>query len=127
MRRKASILLGSALALSACSAPEPEGPAPWLEGAALPEEPQAEGDPAHGRDLLISGDYMTCGIPWKLYQSAPALVAQGLGAKGEPLPGRTGNNETLPYSLNAFTTPGGVEVVNANCLSCHGSRFDGEL
>jgi mono/diheme cytochrome c family protein len=127
MRRMVSTLLWSALALSGCSAPEPEGPTPWREGAKLPDEPQAEGDPARGRELLISGDYMTCGIPWKLYQAAPALVAEGLDATGDPLPGRTGKNEALPYSLNAFTTPGGVEVVNANCLGCHGGRFDGDL
>lgn len=127
MRRVASILLWTVLGLSACSSSEPEGPTPWLDGAALPAEPQAEGDPARGRDLLVSGDYMTCGIPWKLYKASPLLVEKGLGATGEPLPGRTGNNENLPYSLNAFTTPGGVEVVNGNCLGCHGGHFDGEL
>lgn len=113
----------------ACTQTEAEPEAgPWSKGAKLPEEPQVSGDPAVGRDTLLSGSYMTCGIPWKLYSAAPGLVAGGLGVSSEePLPGRTGNNQDLPYSMNAFTTPGGVDVVNANCLSCHASRFDGQL
>ena len=42
-----------------------------------------------------------------------------------PLPGREGRNADLPYMLNAFTTTEGVDVVNANCLHCHASRFNG--
>ncbi len=43
------------------------------------------------------------------------------------LDGRTGNNAELPYSLTAFTAVDGAEVVNRNCLTCHGGRFDGEI
>src|SRR5262249_41562575 len=38
-----------------------------------------------------------------------------------------GRNADLPYFLNVFTAPDGAEVVNANCLMCHGGLFDGQL
>jgi mono/diheme cytochrome c family protein len=98
-------------------------------GVPLPAEPQQTGDAARGRDLLLAGDYMTCGVPWKVYAAVPGLVAGGFGggAAAPRIPDRPGRNADLPYFLNAFTTPDGVEVVNANCLMCHGGTFDGQL
>lgn len=103
----------------------------WAQERAvpLPAEPQAAGDPLRGRDLLLAGDYMTCGVPWKVYASAPGVVAGGFGGGGAAprIPDRPGRNADLPYFLNAFTTRDGVEVVNANCLMCHGGVADGQL
>ena len=104
---------------------------PWNAGVPLPAEPQESGDPVRGRHLLLNGDFMTCGVPWKIY-SNPALrdfVARGFGggANAPTIPGREGNNAELPYYMNAFTSPDGAEVVNANCLLCHGGTFNGEL
>jgi len=93
--------------------------------------PQEPGDAVVGRDTLIAGDFMTCGIPYKLWQNASlqSAIAGGFGGSihDPPIPERTGNNAGVPYFLNAFTTPDGVDVVNANCLLCHGSVFDGQL
>jgi len=102
-----------------------------VNGVSLPAEPQDAGDPTVGRETLLQGDFMSCGIPFALWEIAPfrGTIAAGFGgtATDPPIPGRTGNSSDLPYFLNAFTTPDGVDVVNANCLLCHGSLFDGEL
>ncbi|HYB99463.1 MAG TPA: hypothetical protein VEC57_10080 [Candidatus Limnocylindrales bacterium] len=101
------------------------------QGQTLPTAPQEAGDPDVGRQNLLAGDIMTCGVPFKLWDIdllQPFIAAGFAGDVNDPpVPGRTGNNEDLPYFLTAFTTPEGVEVVNANCLLCHGAEFDGEL
>lgn len=99
------------------------------KGAVLAAEPQAGGDPVRGRELLLSGDYMTCGIPLKVWDVTPDIVAGGYGGgKDAPrIPDRAGRNAELPYFLNTFTSPEGAEVVTANCLMCHGGTFDGHL
>lgn len=104
-------------------------PGPWDDGAFLPAEPTASGDPEVGRDLLLNGDYMTCGIPLALWDVGDDVIAGALGGDADAprLDGRTGVNADLPYNLNAFTTPDGVEVVNTNCLGCHGGMANGEL
>jgi mono/diheme cytochrome c family protein len=99
------------------------------EGAVLPAEPQAEGDPARGRALLLGGDYMTCGIPYKVWSVGKDLIAGGYGggANAPRIPDRPGRNADMPYFLNVFTAPDGAEVVNGNCLMCHGGMIDGQL
>jgi mono/diheme cytochrome c family protein len=127
--------LSAACAASAgCSSASGDDPAattpfaPWTSGAPLRAEPQSGGDPVHGRELLINGDYMSCGIPYRLFEAFPSLAASGLGiTDGSPLPDRTGDAAELPHELNRFKTKSGADVVNANCLACHSGRFDGEL
>ncbi len=104
---------------------------PWDEGVALGAEPQVAGDAERGRHILLNGDYMTCGVPLALYDN-PALggmVDAGFGnvSREDVIPGREGRNADLPYSLNAFTSPDGAEVVTTNCLGCHGGKFDGDI
>ena len=104
-------------------------------GYPLPAEPQVSGDPALGRDLLLNGSYMTCGIPAKLWNDPTLgpLARQGIsaafgGSLDVPtLPDRNEKNAAMPYFLNAFTADNGADVINANCLMCHGGVFDGEL
>jgi len=104
---------------------------PWIYGAELSAEPQVEGDPVLGRDLLLNGSFMTCGIPSKLWNSPQFedLIASGFGgSRNAPrIADRTGKNADMPYFLNIFDSPEGAEVINANCLLCHGGMFDGEL
>ena len=102
------------------------------EGVQLTAEPQETGDAENGRTLLLGGDFMTCGVPYKLWAQGgafPDVIAAGFGGTADAprLPGRTGNNADLPYFLNAFTAPDGAEVINGNCLMCHGGTFDGEV
>src|SRR5262245_17628482 len=98
-------------------------------GAALPAEPQAGGDPVRGRELLLGGDYMTCGVPYKVWSLGKDLVAGGYGGSADAprIADRPGRNADMPYFLNVFTAPDGAEVVNGNCLMCHGGVIDGQL
>jgi len=51
------------------------------EGVVLPAEPQESGDPVRGRALLLEGDYMTCGVPAKLWDAGFAsFIAGGFGS-----------------------------------------------
>lgn len=98
-------------------------------GRPLAAEPQVEGDPALGRDLLLGGDYMTCGIPYKAWRFGGDLIAGGFGGTADAprIADRPGKNADMPYFMNVFTAPDGAEVVNANCLMCHGGLIDGQL
>src|SRR5262245_21346925 len=100
MRRWRSVLLGGALAaLVGCgndgepaSTPAAARPlgihevGPWNTGVALPAEPQTTGDAQRGRDTLLSGDFMTCGLPAKLWDTAAlrAFISEGLGGAKNP-------------------------------------------
>ncbi|MDG2305744.1 MAG: hypothetical protein P8R42_14095 [Candidatus Binatia bacterium] len=113
------------------SAPTEQPAGPWDEGEFLAAEPQGRGDPDVGRDMLLGGPFMTCGIPWKIWEN-PAfqgLISQGFGGGPDApnVPGREGKNAELPYCLNVFEAQDGAEVVNANWLLCHGGQCDGEL
>jgi len=88
----------------------------------VPEEAQRTGDPAKGRDYLLNGSYITCGIPKSVYDRV-----FGPAGADDTVPGRTGDNLTLPYNFGAATSAEGVRVVSANCLQCHGGRINGQL
>jgi mono/diheme cytochrome c family protein len=107
------------------------GSGDWDAGVFLPAEPYEEGDPEQGWETLLHDGYMSCGVPWKLWEHELAGVAAEATLVGDAvtttIPGRTGRNADLPHMLNAFTTAEGVEVVNLNCLQCHAGHFDGEL
>lgn len=109
---------------------EPDAGAPWTHGVQLEATPQEPGDPERGREVLLNGSYMSCGIPLTLWDNTlfGSVIQPLLGAEGVVgLEGRTGRNASLPHTLNAFTTSDGAEVVNRNCLMCHSGAFDGEL
>ncbi len=116
-----------ALALAACG----RGPAPAAGSDAvsvtwsypsIPADPQRAGDPAKGYDYLINGGYITCGLPKTLYDSV-----FGAAPASEQIPDRTGDNATLPYYYSAAMSTEGVEVVSANCLTCHASSINGKI
>ena len=104
---------------------------PWNEGVRLPAESQVSGDADRGWQALISEGWMTCGVPFRLWEVEELRdsIAFGYGNPADlpGIPGRSGNNADLPYYFTAFTERGGAEVFNANCLMCHGGLFDGEL
>jgi mono/diheme cytochrome c family protein len=89
---------------------------------AVPAEPQRTGDAGAGYAALVNKGYVGCGVPYALYSSV-----FGAGVASDRLPGRDGHNATLPYGQTAFTQPSGVEVVTANCLSCHASKLAGQV
>lgn len=128
-RNTAMLLLSTLWGCGSTPEPVPRDLTPWTHGVSLPAETTEGGDPIVGRHALLHGDYMTCGVPFKLWALGGGPIANTLGGdKDAPkIPDREGANADLPYNLNAFTTPDGVEVVNANCLMCHGGMADGEL
>ncbi len=128
--------MGVALALSGCTDDPTDPPAsvdggPWTSGVTLTADPNQPGDPERGWYSLLHDGYMSCGVPYKLWENelASRVVKGALGIPDDAavIPGRQGRNADLPYMMNAFTTTDGVEVVNSNCLQCHGGYFNGEL
>jgi hypothetical protein len=96
---------------------EPAAPGTFIE----PDE-QRPGDAAAGYHALVNNPYVSCGIPYWVYNLAfPNAPANQL------LPGRDGENAQLPFAQTHFVTEEGVELVTANCLSCHADYFNGEL
>ncbi|MHB1847120.1 MAG: c-type cytochrome [Deltaproteobacteria bacterium] len=87
---------------------------------AIAAEPQRQGDPDAGSWELLNADYVTCGVPYAMYEQY-----FGKAQPSELVPGRDGDNATLPYYLTATTTDSGVEVVAPNCLSCHAAELPG--
>jgi mono/diheme cytochrome c family protein len=83
---------------------------------------QRGGDAQKGYDTLVNNGIVACGIPWSIYSRV-----FGAAPDEDRLPGRTGRNATLPFNQTALTTSAGVEVVSANCLTCHAGRINGRL
>lgn len=115
-------------ALVACSSDKKESAESYFQ---IPATPQSTpGDPVQGKFELLNGSFMSCGIPWKMW-SDPTLgpvVQQSFGSGAvDTLPDRNADNAAMPYSMNVFTATDGAKVVNSNCLTCHGGKFDGDL
>lgn len=105
------------------------GGRPWERGAFIPPEPTEQGDPALGREILLNGNYMSCGFPASKLDVFGSAIdsAFGVASDAPRIADRRGPNADLAYNVNQFTTESGVEVVNINCLNCHGGMFNGEL
>ncbi|MCA9580278.1 MAG: c-type cytochrome [Myxococcales bacterium] len=97
---------------------------PWNEGVPIPEAEQKPGDPEAGLYALGNEAYVTCGIPYALFQFAGGVVPN---RDKSPLPGREGAAAALPYSFNLVTTESGATLATQNCLTCHAEKFNGEL
>ncbi len=103
----------------------------WNLGLEIPATPQQIGDPAAGRDLILNGGYMGCGIPARLldFPILAPVITNILGANdtGHRLEGRNARNANRGYTMNVFDSLDGVEVANVGCLMCHAGTFNGEL
>ncbi len=93
------------------------------EGAGKPvrieASPQRSGDPEKGFAYLVSGNYVSSGVPLSVYAN--------LGIRGANELNRSGEAADIPYSYNLTTHANGVKVVTPNCLQCHAQVFDGRL
>ena len=87
----------------------------------VPEFEQIEGDPEAGYLALINNPYVSCGFP----KSLQSLIV-GEGGTGL-LEGRNEQNKDLPYYMTQYTTDEGVEIISANCLTCHASVINGQF
>ena len=108
--------------LAACGTDAPHAPTVTFSYPPVPADAQRAGDPAKGYDTLVNGGYISCGIPKSLFDQVFPPAAASLR-----IPGRTGDNATLPYYYSAATSSEGVRVVSANCLTCHAGSVNGQL
>jgi mono/diheme cytochrome c family protein len=94
---------------------------PWDQGVPVPASTQRTGDPATGRELLLTKPYTGCGVPASVFPAAfPTTAANRLD-------GRDPANADVPYAWNAFTDADGVEIRTQNCFACHGTHFNGQI
>ncbi len=91
------------------------------EPGAVGPSMQRSGDPDTGYDVLVNGDYTSCGMPYAAWRRAA-----GPSENAPTLEGREGRNAEMPYYLTVSEDPQGVDVVANNCLLCHGGSFNGE-
>ena len=120
------------IVLSSCSnsndtyeeLPDEETPTPpeemVLELNHIPASAQRPGDATIGKEYLLSGDYMSSGIPYDAF-------ILGFGEDDRNLLNRTGDNAAVLYDYTAVTASNGARVVAPNCLSCHASVINDEF
>lgn len=105
-----------------CMACQREDKATYSPLGPIPPSSQRPGDPVRGREALLNEAYITCGMPESAYRrTAPKPPPELL------LPERRGRNAKLPYYLTHYQTPDGVDLVVANCLTCHAAFIAGRL
>lgn len=76
-----------------------------------------------GEAYLLGGDYIGAGIPLELWR-ALHINTPPMG----PALDRPRVDPSVPWDMNQYVTPEGVEVVSGvNCIGCHASPFMGGL
>jgi mono/diheme cytochrome c family protein len=125
------VAVAACIVMACASEDDDTSDGPWRFGVEVPATPQSEGDPVRGRELLLEGEYLSCGVPLKLYDDAtfgPAIrAALRVTPDSQALPDRGGEDAELPYFVSVFQTVDGVDVVSSNCLACHGGVIDGKV
>lgn len=99
---------------------EPEVEEPLIESSPIPDNPQRTGNAAVGYEYLISGNYMSSGVPYDAF-------LLGTSVNPDNRLNRTGDNANLPYDYTAITASNGARVVAPNCMSCHASTINNEF
>ena len=101
----------------------PEDRARWRSPlGVVPPAPQRPGDPEAGYTALLNNNYVTCGVPARLYDQFT-----GQAAPIEMLPGRDALNADRRFFETAYINEDGLEIVSTNCLSCHAGAINGQL
>src|SRR5690606_13490029 len=118
LRRLAAVTAAAAALLVAGCSGTAGGALVKAEPGPVPAAPQRMGDPEIGRDVIESGRYMTCGMPYAAWRRVGG--APGSGAES------SASRDGLPYYMSVTEDERGVEIANANCLLCHAALFDGE-
>jgi mono/diheme cytochrome c family protein len=98
----------------------PETQEPLIESSPLPDNPQRMGDASIGYEYLISGNYMSSGVPYDAF-------LLGTSVNPDNRLNRTGDNANLPYDYTAITASNGARVVAPNCMACHASTINNEF
>jgi mono/diheme cytochrome c family protein len=127
MRNAMKKILAIIALFSACSSPS-ETPGAFQIGSykfieAIPAEAQRLGDPTAGYNALVNNDYISCGLPFSVYEN---FLAKDVDSKNI-IEGRKGLNSGLPYYFTAFMRPNGAKLVSQNCLVCHARRLGDQV
>jgi mono/diheme cytochrome c family protein len=81
---------------------------------------QRSGNAAKGYEYLVTGNYVSSGIPYDFYQNLPLRDSSNvLNRKGEAA--------YIPPQFNLIENTEGVKLVSPNCLSCHSDYINGEF
>lgn len=99
--------------------PNPD-PEPVIEVNSILPSVQRSGDAEKGYQYLVSGEYMSSGVPYDAY-------IRGFGEDDSNLLGRTGDNAKIRYNYTAVTSPNGIRIVSPNCMSCHAGFVNDEF
>ncbi|NNG11024.1 MAG: hypothetical protein HKM92_12710, partial [Arenibacter sp.] len=99
---------------------EPKEEEPLIQTIALPNNPQRSGNASIGYEYLITGEYMSSGIPYDAF-------LLGTNENPDNRLNRSGDNANIPYDYTAVNAPNGVRVVAPNCLACHASTINNEF
>ena len=81
---------------------------------------QRAGNAIAGYDYLVTGDYVSSGIPLDVFKAV-------FSSNSPDDLARTGDNKGIPYNFNVVKASNGVKVVTTNCLNCHGDRINGQI
>jgi mono/diheme cytochrome c family protein len=77
------------------------------------------GDPQKGFTYLVTGNYISSGIPLDVFKSFFQPSADDLG--------RDGDNKGIPYNFNVIKNAAGFKMVATTCLTCHADRLNGQI
>lgn len=120
LRRLSAVTAAAAALLLAAGCSGSDGGAlVKAEPGPIPAAPQRPGDPEIGRDVIESGRYMTCGMPYSAWRRVGGAPGSGAEQSAE-------GRDALPYYMSVTEDERGVEIANANCLLCHAAPFEGE-
>src|SRR5262245_13138318 len=95
--------------------PEPPDGTTYLEPSA-----QRSGDPEAGYQYLLYGDFVSSGIPLKVFKRAS-------GSNSPDDLGRSGDADGIPFRFNVVTAPNGAKIVTPTCLTCHAEHLNGQI
>ena len=110
------------LVVLACSSCQPGWLEPLPASEAIAPEPQREGDAARGYQALLTGDYVSIGVPWVGHLAGMTKLEAR-----DTLPDRGEKYDRVPYAYTVSTNSRGIEIVAPNCLACHASHLRGQL
>lgn len=91
-----------------------------VNASIIPQSEQRPGDPAKGKQALITEPIVSCGIPLSALRQINEPVTH-------TFPERAGEAASLPYNLNLVEDDNGIELAASNCLTCHAAPLFGEL
>ena len=81
---------------------------------------QRNGDATAGYNYLVTGDYVSSGIPLDIFKTV-------FNSSSPDDLSRTSDNKGIPFNFNVVSASNGVKIVVTNCLNCHADKINGQL